>query len=129
MSKLILVRHGQSMWNLKNVFTGWVDVPLSKKGISEAQQAGAQLANIAIDCVFTSTLIRARHTAMLVMVEQNNDKVPVIINDSPMIQEKSQIYDNAMQSQITPTYIDWRLNERYHGELPGLNKAEIPKIW
>ena len=127
MPQLVLLRHGQSLWNLQNVFTGWVDVPLSQQGISEAQAAGKQLASIDIDCVFTSTLIRARHTAMLVMLEQQTHRVPVIINEDEVIQAKSQIFDQSTLAQTTPTYIDWRLNERFYGELQGLNKAETAK--
>ena len=59
MAKLILLRHGQSLWNLKNVFTGWVDVPLSSKGIKEALQAGKVIKDIEFDVVFVSTLVRA----------------------------------------------------------------------
>ena len=65
MAKLILMRHGQSLWNQANLFTGWVDVPLTKKGIDEALEGGRQIADIPIDIILTSTLIRAQMTALL----------------------------------------------------------------
>ena len=127
MPLLILLRHGQSMWNLRNVFTGWVDVPLSEQGITEARHAGQALAAIDIDCVFTSTLMRAQQTAMLALVAQQNNKVPIVIANDEEIASKSKIYEASTEQDTIPTYIDWRLNERYYGELQGLNKAETAK--
>jgi 2,3-bisphosphoglycerate-dependent phosphoglycerate mutase len=124
MSLLILLRHGQSMWNQKNVFTGWVDVPLSKQGIQEAINAGKKLTNTQIDMIFTSTLVRAQQTAMIAFSEHSSGKVPVVIHNNPEQAEKSVIYNNAEKNHTIPTYIDWRLNERYYGELQGLNKDE-----
>ena len=66
-AKLILLRHGASLWNQKNIFTGWVDIPLSPKGIEESFQAGKKIATTPIDVIFTSSLIRAQMTAMLAM--------------------------------------------------------------
>ena len=67
MAKLILIRHGQSVWNKKNVFTGWVDVPLSQEGIAEAIHAGEEIADIEFDVIFTSVQIRAIETAMIAL--------------------------------------------------------------
>ena len=99
MSDLILIRHGQSVWNAANRFTGWTDVELSEVGVSEAEEAGRILSSHRIDVVHTSDLIRAQRTAEIIM-SQN---------------ESSEGYS---------TKFDWRLNERNYGSLQGLNKAE-----
>ena len=78
MSLLILMRHGQSVWNAANLFTGWVNVPLTPKGIEEAIEGGRKIAHLAIDEVHTSTLIRAQMTAMLALSEHSTDKTPVV---------------------------------------------------
>ena len=138
MSKLILMRHGQSVWNLKNLFTGWVDVPLTPKGIQEALDGGKQIADIPIDVVWTTTLVRAQMTAMLAMSQHKSDRVPVIIHDEASKQgEWSRTFaENATETTV-PVYTCWELNERMYGELQGLNKAETAekfgadqvKIW
>ncbi len=99
MARLILVRHGQSVWNATNRFTGWTDVGLSEQGVKEAEDAGRQLAEIRIDIVHTSDLVRAQRTAEIIM--RHNEA-----------------------SEDVPTKYDWRLNERHYGALQGLNKAE-----
>lgn len=96
MPKLILVRHGQSLWNLEDRFTGWVDVPLTAKGEEEARGAGTKLKGISIDVAYTSNLQRAQNTLRLIT--------------------------ESMGVQI-PTIRDEALNERHYGELQGLNKA------
>lgn len=72
---MILIRHGESMWNEKNLFTGCVDVPLTKKGVEEAIEAGKRISSIPVDIIYTSALIRAQMTAMLVMTEHRRKKV------------------------------------------------------
>ncbi|MCP2506706.1 MAG: 2,3-bisphosphoglycerate-dependent phosphoglycerate mutase [Candidatus Thalassarchaeaceae archaeon] len=99
MAILILIRHGQSIWNAENRFTGWTNVELSEKGEREALDAGISLSKISIDSVHTSDLIRAQKTAEIIM--ENND----------------------VSSKFS-TYFDFRLNERNYGELQGLNKKE-----
>jgi len=101
MSTLILVRHGQSIWNLQNRFTGWYDVELSENGISEAQKAGKLLksANYNIDYAFTSYLKRANQTLDLIL--------------------------NTMSLKNLKFEKAWELNERHYGELTGLNKEEM----
>ncbi|MBX7159929.1 MAG: 2,3-bisphosphoglycerate-dependent phosphoglycerate mutase [Acidimicrobiia bacterium] len=96
MSELVLVRHGQSTWNLENLFTGWVDVPLSERGEVEAMEAGKKLGDRRFDVVYTSTLRRACETASLMLAELGHPHVP--------------------------TVRAWELNERYYGRLTGLNK-------
>ena len=77
---LVLVRHGQSEWNLKNLFTGWRDVDLSEKGIAEARAAGRKLkaAGIVFDVAFTSALVRAQRTLDLMLAEMGQIKIPVL---------------------------------------------------
>jgi 2,3-bisphosphoglycerate-dependent phosphoglycerate mutase len=103
MTKLVLLRHGQSIWNLENRFTGWTDVDLSEKGVAEAHQAGQQLANgeFHFDLAYTSLLKRAIRTLWLVMDEMD-----------------------LMWLPVTRT---WQLNERHYGALQGLNKAETAR--
>ena len=103
MTILVLIRHGQSVWNATNRFTGWTDVELSEKGEIEAATAGEQLADVRFDIVHTSALIRAQRTAEIVMSK------------------------NLGSGEI-PTKQDERLNERHYGDLQGLNKAETAEI-
>ncbi|MCY7389123.1 MAG: 2,3-diphosphoglycerate-dependent phosphoglycerate mutase [Burkholderiales bacterium] len=100
MKKLVLMRHGESTWNLENRFTGWKDVDLTEKGVADARRAGNLLreAGIDFDLAYTSLLTRAIRTLWLVQEEIDRRWVPVIKH--------------------------WRLNERHYGALQGLNKAE-----
>ncbi len=97
MATLVLLRHGESAWNLENRFTGWVDVPLSPKGEEEARQAGQSLSGYRFDQAFTSKLTRAQETLRIVL---------------------------DVLGQQLPTEQDQALNERHYGDLQGLNKAE-----
>jgi 2,3-bisphosphoglycerate-dependent phosphoglycerate mutase len=102
MSKLILIRHGQSVWNAENRFTGWVDVDLSEQGILEAKKSGMLIKklNINIDASYTSFLKRAIKTLSVILEENNLD---LELNTS------------------------WEINERHYGSLTGSNKEEIKK--
>ena len=106
MNKLVLLRHGQSQWNLENRFTGWKDVPLTEKGINEANNAGLLLKtnNIKIDKIFSSILERANKTAEIALKASEIDN----------------LYKNGKLIYET----DQRLNERDYGDLVGLNKSE-----
>lgn len=115
MAKLILMRHGASVWNEQNLFTGWIDIPLSKKGVTEAIEAGKKIKDLPIDIIFTSTLVRSLMTALLAMNEHSSEKVPVLIDEGDL----SQVYDKGI-----PTIQAWQLNERMYGELQGLNKDD-----
>lgn len=99
--RLVLIRHGQSVWNLENIFTGWCDVALSNQGRNEASEAGKKLleAGLDFDYVYTSYLKRAIHTADIVLDEMSRSWLPV---------EKA-----------------WQLNERHYGALQGLNKKKM----
>lgn len=127
MTKLILLRHGESVWNKKNVFSGWVDVPLSSYGIEEAIKAGEELANINFDIVFTSVQTRAIETTMLALAQNKSDKTPVVIHNEGKMKEWTTIYNEEMAKNMIPVYCNWQLNERYYGELQGKNKTETVK--
>jgi 2,3-bisphosphoglycerate-dependent phosphoglycerate mutase len=102
---LVLVRHGQSDWNLKNLFTGWRDVDLTEKGVAEAREAGRKLKaqGIKFDVAFTSVLKRAQRTLDLMLTELGQTTIPV--------------------------FEDQALNERDYGDLVGLNKDDARKKW
>lgn len=77
MPKLVIVRHGQSQWNLENRFTGWIDIDLSEAGIAEAKKAGDKLKNYKFDEAFTSDLIRAQRTLDIILEETGQTGIPV----------------------------------------------------
>lgn len=138
MARLILLRHGQSEWNKKNLFTGWIDIPLSEEGIEEALSAGREVQEIPIDLIYTSTLIRGIMTAMLVMTVHHSKKVPVILHPGEgRLEEWSKCYDASSEADLIPVIKAWQLNERMYGELQGKNKQktreqygdEQVKIW
>lgn len=123
-AKLILMRHGKSVWNQKNIFTGWVDVPLSEEGIQEAIAGGKKIKDIPIDIIFTSTLIRAHTTLTLSMLNHSSKKIPIF---QPLEGKKDawgEIYSEEAKKETIPVYKAWELNERYYGALQGLNKAK-----
>ena len=99
MKKVVLLRHGESVWNKENRFTGWTDVPLSEKGIEEAREAGRLLreGGFTFDIAYTSVLKRAIKTLWIVLEEMDLMWIPVVGS--------------------------WRLNERHYGALQGLNKS------
>ena len=101
MYKLVLIRHGESVWNKENRFTGWTDVDLSERGVEEAHRGGRQLreSGYTFDIAYTSVLKRAIRTLWIVLDEMDLMWIPVINS--------------------------WRLNERHYGALQGLNKAEM----
>jgi 2,3-bisphosphoglycerate-dependent phosphoglycerate mutase len=103
MYKLVLIRHGESTWNLENRFTGWTDVELTATGVEQARQAGRLLkeAGYEFDVAYTSVLKRAIHTLNHCLDTMDRDWLPVVK--------------------------DWRLNERHYGGLQGLNKADMAK--
>jgi 2,3-bisphosphoglycerate-dependent phosphoglycerate mutase len=125
MAQLILMRHGQSIWNLHNLFTGWVDVPLSQKGIEEAFAAGQQIKHTPIDIIFMSALVRAQTTAMLAMSLHTSGHMPVVMHPvDSQLQQWGAIHSSETTRNTIPAYIAWELNERMYGELQGLNKQE-----
>jgi len=121
-SKLILVRHGQSQWNLENRFTGWMDVPLSKKGIDEAISAGKKLKDIDFDKIYVSHMLRAVQTLHYILIESNSKKVPIIYHEDKRIREREH-HTGDLNSEI-PVFMSVDLAERYYGDLQGLNKQK-----
>ncbi len=101
MALLVLLRHGESQWNLENRFTGWIDVPLTENGRAEARRAGETLRGVRFDCAYTSELQRANETLAIVLE---------VIGQQNLSIER-----------------DRALNERHYGDLQGLNKAETAK--
>ncbi len=115
---LVLVRHGQSVWNQKNRFTGWVDIPLSINGIREAQEVGERISKFSFTSVFVSNLIRASQTAMLALAKSS--KIPYIVH------KESHRYSlpEILKPDMLPVTIVEELNERHYGDLQGLDKDE-----
>lgn len=125
MAKLILARHGESVWNKKNLFTGWVDIPLSEKGIEESIRGGEKIRDIPIDAVFTSSLIRAQMTAVLLLLRHGSGKCPVFLHPGEgKLDAWAHVYSEEAKKGLIPVYIAWELNERMYGRLQGLDKAE-----
>ncbi|MEL0082919.1 MAG: 2,3-diphosphoglycerate-dependent phosphoglycerate mutase [Gammaproteobacteria bacterium] len=121
-AKLVLIRHGQSVWNAENRFTGWVDVPLAERGWQEAESAGRKLAGIKFDVAFTSHLQRAICTLQTVLRFNSASQTAIFMPaDGTVPQENYQPADNEMQVHIHHT----ELAERHYGDLQGLNKDEV----
>jgi 2,3-bisphosphoglycerate-dependent phosphoglycerate mutase len=128
MSKLILMRHGLSAWNEQNLFTGWVDIPLSEAGIRESIEGGKKIRDLPVDIIFTSTLVRAHLTLALAMLQHASRKVPVFLHPGQgKMEEWGQIYSEETKKMMIPVYSAWELNERMYGRLQGLNKTETAK--
>lgn len=126
--KLILIRHGQSVWNKKNLFTGWVDIPMSQQGIDEAYKAGEKIKDIPIDVIYTSTLVRAQMTIPICMLNHSSGKIPVFLHTGQgKLEEWSKVYSEETEASLIPVHQAWELNERMYGELQGLNKEETKK--
>ena len=123
-SKLILMRHGRSAWNQQNIFTGCVDIPLDEVGVSEALAAGKQIRDIPIDIIYTSDLIRAQMTVVLSLMNHASGKVPVFLEPKEKKEGWSKIHSEQTLKKMIPVHKAWELNERFYGELQGLNKAE-----
>ncbi len=126
MSYLILVRHGESRWNLANRFTGWVDVPLSETGIYEALIAAEHLQGLNLDIAYTSKLERAQETLLLILAKQ--DYTSMFIHEKGKEKEWSKHHTFRSRNEI-PVYSDAALNERYYGALQGRNKDAAKKKW
>ena len=127
MSKLILIRHGQSLWNAANKFTGWVDVPLSERGRAEATIASCKLRNYRVNVCFTSMLMRAMETAVICMTECDElcgGRIPVIKHEADDQDWRGWDKYEGNPNQELPIFPSAALDERHYGELQGLNKAE-----
>ncbi|MEI6221613.1 MAG: 2,3-bisphosphoglycerate-dependent phosphoglycerate mutase [bacterium] len=127
MSTLVLIRHGQSQWNLENRFTGWVDIPISEKGRLEARQAGKDIAEINFHIAYTSKLIRAIETLLLATAETKTGKIPLFYHNSK--QEQDWQHHTGNPEKELPVIMHTALNERYYGDLQGLNKDDAREKW
>lgn len=125
MAKLILMRHGQSQWNKKNIFTGWIDIPLSKEGVQESLEGGKKIAHLPIDIIYTSTLIRAIMTGMLVMSVHASGKIPCILHPGEGKLEEWAYCSEEGAKDLIPVIRASELNERMYGDLQGKNKQEV----
>lgn len=127
MAKLILVRHGQSTWNAANRFTGWVDVPLNQVGRLEAIEAAKKLSPYKIDVAFTSLLVRAIETTAICLTECEGvcgGKNPVFKHEADDPNWHGWDKYDGDKSQEVPIFLSASLDERFYGDLQGLNKAE-----
>lgn len=130
MNYLIMMRHGESLWNKADLFTGWVDIPLSPKGIEEALAGGDQIAHLPIDIVFISKLTRAEMTAFLALSRHHSKKTPVLLHEGEgKIEDWAKIYSDKTEENTIPVIGSWELNERYYGELQGKNKQETRQLF
>ncbi len=127
MVKLVIIRHGESVWNLENRFTGWIDVQLSEKGIVEAKKAGELLKGYYFDKIFVSHLRRAIDTMDLVIESIGDKRTPIIYHyDDSQIREREHAENIANELEIIQSKA---LAERYYGDLQGLNKDDCRKKW
>lgn len=124
MSKLIILRHGESIWNKENKFTGWVDVGLSEKGKQEAIIAGEKLKNYVFDKIYVSHLIRAIQTLNIILEQIKDPRIPIIKHEDDKEIKKREHYKEENELIIYQTKA---LAERYYGKLQGLNKEETAK--
>jgi len=122
LSTLVLVRHGQSQWNLENRFTGWVDVSLSKKGVDESISAGKKLKDVKFDTIYVSHMLRAIQTLHYILIESNDTRTPIIYHEDQRIHGWEH-HKGDLQTEI-PIYQSVDLAERYYGDLQGLNKQK-----
>jgi 2,3-bisphosphoglycerate-dependent phosphoglycerate mutase len=125
LATMVLVRHGQSQWNLENRFTGWVDVPLSITGREEAISAGKKLKDMRFDTIYVSHLMRAIQTMHYILLELSDTRTPIIYHEEKRIHDWEH-YSGDRNNEI-PIYQSVDLAERFYGDLQGLNKAETMK--
>lgn len=127
MPDLILIRHGQSLWNAANKFTGWVDVPLSEQGRAEAMVAATKLRSYRVDVCFTSLLFRAMETAVICLTECSEicgGKTPIFKHGDEDPNWHGWDHYDGEPAQELPIFTTSQLDERYYGKLQGLNKQE-----
>ena len=126
MGRLILVRHGESIWNQQNRFTGWVDVSLTNKGIAQAGEAGELLADECFDVAFTSALIRAQDTLYEILQHNHYAGKYLCVHEKDSSWYEHYTADEADRNQLK-IHISEQLNERYYGDLQGMNKDKARK--
>lgn len=122
MGKLVLVRHGESFWNKSNRFTGWADVPLTEAGIQEAEQLAVHCKQFTYSAAFTSELIRAQATLVMILAKQTQKGI--FQHDTGTKYSDWLAHSNMFGENEIPIYISHALNERYYGDLQGMNKLD-----
>ncbi|MFZ2803929.1 MAG: 2,3-diphosphoglycerate-dependent phosphoglycerate mutase [Patescibacteria group bacterium] len=125
MGLLVLVRHGESRWNEENKFTGWVDVPLSDRGIDEAERCAVHCRKYDFDQAFTSRLERAQDTLQIILSDQGRTGIVQHVGINPMYRpwiKQSNKFDGDL-----PVHTSEDLNERYYGSLQGMDKLDAEK--
>ena len=124
MPKLLLLRHFKSQWNLENRFTGWVDVPLCQEGLEKTKEVAQKISAVDIDVVYSSPLIRNQDTVLKIL-EYINEAYPIFIHFKGKMKKWAKFEE--LNKDYLPVYITENLNERYYGQLQGLDKAETIK--
>jgi 2,3-bisphosphoglycerate-dependent phosphoglycerate mutase len=120
MGKLVILRHGESVWNKSGIFTGWVNIGLSEKGVKEAEDAGEKMKDLAFDAIYVSKLMRAQTTVAIVLAKNRATKTAIF--KGPSKWEKS-----YGESEFIHVIESEALNERFYGKLQGKNKEAIKK--
>jgi 2,3-bisphosphoglycerate-dependent phosphoglycerate mutase len=127
MGKLVLVRHGESRWNMHNRFTGWVDVPLSENGLREAERCAVHCEKYNFSTVFTSALERTHVTAAVILSRQGRNGI--IQHDEKHRYRKWMLHSNTCGKGDIPIYESPVLNERFYGDLQGMEKKQAEKVY
>lgn len=126
MVKLVIVRHGESLWNKENRFTGWMDIDLSEKGLKEAKKVGKILKNYRFDSIYVSHMIRAIHTLQLILEQTKDKRVPIIYHEDDKDIRKRERHTGNPLNELN-IYQSKAIAERYYGDLQGLDKTETAK--
>lgn len=128
MAKLVIIRHGESVWNLENRFTGWMDVPLSEKGKEEAIQAGDALKEYHFDKIYVSHLTRAIQTMHLILdtTHETRTRTTYHFDDEQILSREHSSQESTNELKIIQSKA---IAERYYGKLQGLNKDDARKRW
>jgi 2,3-bisphosphoglycerate-dependent phosphoglycerate mutase len=122
MGDFLVIRHAESIYGNKNIYSGIIDIPLSTKGIEQAKKVATKVGNLCYDIVYTSTLIRSLETALIILNNDSNVKIPVRV-------EKNQLKEYIQRDRFLPILEIEELNERNYGELQNLSKDEVKKIY
>lgn len=123
MANLYLLRHFKSQWNLDNRFAGWVDNPLSKEGVENAEEVALKLADANFDIAYTSPLVRNEETVLLVL-RRIDERYPIFFHTDGKMKKWGNFTGNG---NYIPVYLSEDLNERYYGNLQGMNRDEVKR--
>lgn len=124
---LVLVRHGETLFNKLNLFTGWIDVPLTEEGIKEGHRVASHCQQFNYDAAFTSHLERARETLLIILSRQQ--KMGMFQHNNKRWYDMIKVIPTILNKQILPIYSSEALNERAYGALQGMNKDKATKIY